>query len=257
MNGKKIVSLIIDDEASSQENISILLGKYCPQILIAGTAANLDDAEKIILKEKPQLVFLDIQLGTQTAFSLLRKLKAINFEIIFITAHHNYAVKAFNFAAVDYLLKPIDIDKLIKAVDNAIDKIGSKTMHISMEVMMQQFKNLNQRQQKIGLATSSGYEMVYINEIMYCIANGSYTDFFFESGEKLTVSKNLKYYENLLLDYNFLRSHNKALVNPSFIKRIERTGGGSLLMEDGKILPVSKAKRKELEDKIKDNKRLI
>lgn len=257
MNTNKIISLIIDDEANSQENILILLNKYCPQISVAGIADNLDDAERLILQHNPQLVFLDIQLGATTAFSLLERLKAINFEIIFITAHHNFAIKAFNFAAVDYLLKPVDISKLIKAVDNAVEKIGSRTIHNSMEVMMQQLKSFNRNQQKIGLATSAGYEMVYINEIMYCMANGSYTDFFFESGEKLTVSKNLKYYENLLLDFDFLRSHNTALVNLYFIKRIDRTDGGGLLMENGALLPVSKTKRKELEDRIKDNKRLI
>jgi len=257
MNEKQIISLIIDDEANSRENISILLSKYCPQVVVAGTADNLDVAEELIEKFKPQLVFLDIQLGAKTAFSLLEKFKIINFEIIFITAHDNYAVRAFNFAAVDYLLKPIDIDKLLKAVENASGKIGNKTIRHSMAEMMQQFKNFNNSQQKVGLATSTGYEMVYIKEIMYCLANGSYTDFFFQSGEKLTVSKNLKYYENLLIGYNFLRSHNTALVNLSFIKRIERTDGGSLLMENGTLLPVSKTKRKELEDKIKDNKRLI
>lgn len=257
MDENKITSLIIDDEANSQENIFILLNKYCPQVSVVGIAGNLEAAEKLILEHNPQLVFLDIQLGATTAFSLLEKLKSINFEIIFITAHHDFAVKAFNFAALDYLLKPVDISKLIKAVDNAVAKIGSRTIHNSMEVMMQQLKNFNRNQQKIGLATSAGYEMVYINEIMYCMANGSYTDFYFQSGEKLTVSKNLKYYENLLHDYDFLRSHNTALVNLFFIKRIDRTDGGGLLMENGTLLPVSKTKRKELEDRIKENKRLI
>lgn len=257
MNDNQITSLIIDDEANSRENILILLNKYCPKIFVAGTADNLDSAVELVLKHKPQLVFLDIQLGANTAFTLLKKLESINFEVIFITAHHKFAVEAFNFDAVDYLLKPIDISKLVKAVDNAVDKINNKTIHNSMEVMMQQLKSFNRSQQKIGLATSAGYEMVYISEVMYCMANGSYTDFFFQSGEKLTVSKNLKYYENLLIDYNFLRSHNTALVNPSYIKRIDRTDGGSLLMENGTLLPVSKTKRKELEDRIKDNKRLI
>jgi len=210
MNKSKITSLIVDDEANSRENILILLNKYCPQVLVAGTADNLEDAEELIGEVNPQLVFLDIQLGAKTAFTLLEKLKTVNFEIIFITAHNKFAVEAFNFSAIDYLLKPIDIDKLVKAVDNATSKIGSKTIHNSMEVMMQHLKSFNRSQQKIGLATSAGYEMVYISEIMYCMANGSYTDFFFESGEKLTVSKNLKYYEKLLSDYNFLRSHNTA-----------------------------------------------
>ena len=257
MSENRITSLIIDDEANSQENILILLNKYCPQVSVVGIGSNIETAEKLILEHNPQLVFLDIQLGGTTAFTLLEKLKSINFEIIFITAYNDFAVRAFNFAALDYLLKPVDISKLIKAVDNAVAKIGTSSIYDSMEVMMQQLKHFNRTQQKIGLATSAGYEMVYINEIMYCMASGSYTDFYFQSGEKLTVSKNLKYYENLLQDYDFLRSHNTALVNLFYIKRIDRTDGGSLLMENGTLLPVSKTKRKELEDRIKDNKRLI
>lgn len=257
MNPLKITSLIVDDEANSQENIEIILRKFCPQILISGTASTLSEAEKMIKKHKPQLVFLDIQLGAENAFTLLKRMHPVNFEIIFITAYNDHAVKAFDVMAVDYLLKPIDFEPLVKAVEKAEVRIKNKEIRYSMDEVIQQVKNINRSKHKIGLATAAGYEMVYITNIAYCLANGSYTDFFFTSGEKLTVSKNLKYYENILVDYGFLRSHNTSLVNLAYVRRIDRTDGGGLLMEDGELLPVSKLKRREMEERIKENKRLL
>lgn len=257
MNDTKIASLIIDDEANGRENLGILLKGYHPRIEIIGTAANVNDAEKLIIKKEPQLVFLDIQLGAETAFTLLNRLPNPSFEIIFVTAHEDYAMRAFEFMAIDYLLKPIGIDKLEKAVINAMERIDNKTMHISMEEMMLHVRNFNRNQHKIALSTQTGYEMVYIREVMYCQSEGSYTRFLFTSGDELLVSKNLKYYENLLSEYGFSRSHNTTLVNLLYVKRLERSAGGYLVMENNKTLPVSKSKRQELESLIKEQRRLI
>lgn len=252
-----ISSIIVDDEANGQENASFLLQEYHPRIKIVGMATSVQDAEQLIRKLQPQLVFLDIQLGAETVFSLLRRLETINFEIIFITAHENFALRAFEFMAIDYLLKPIEIDKLNKAVNSAIERIDNKAIHVSIEEMMLHVQNFNRKQHKIALSTQSGYDMVYIREIMYCLSEGSYTEFHFVSGENLLVSKNLKYYESLLKDYGFSRSHNTALVNLSYVKRIDRSEGGHLVMEDDAVLPISKSKRQELEALIKYNRRLI
>ncbi|MEM1357695.1 MAG: LytTR family DNA-binding domain-containing protein [Bacteroidota bacterium] len=257
MDQLTIKSLVVDDEANSRENISILLGQFCPNVEVAGVAANIVEAEKLIFQQRPDLVFLDIQLGSETVFSLLTKLGKVDFEIIFITAHDHYALKAFEFMAVDYLLKPIEIPHLIKAVNNATSRIGNKSLHLSMEQMMMHVQNFNRGQHKVALATGKGYEMVYISEIMYCLADGSYTHFHFKSGEELVVSKNLKYYENLLDGYGFIRCHNTALVNLRYVKTIERSSGGAIVMEDNRSLPVSKLKRQELEARIKDQRRLI
>lgn len=257
MKPLKITSVVIDDEANSQENILYLLDKYCPSIEMVGVANDVNSGQQIIEHYKPQLVFLDIQLGAETAFTLLENLSEIKFEIIFITAYDNFAIRAFDFMAIDYLLKPIDIKKLVNAVENATKRIGSKSFHVSMEEVVQQVRNFNRSQHKIALSTENGYEMVYVNEIIYCIASGSYTDFYFRSGATITVSKNLKYYENLMSEYGFFRSHVSSLINMLYVKRIDRTNGGSLVMEDDRVLPVSRAKRKELEALIKDNRRLI
>ncbi|MEL6357479.1 MAG: response regulator transcription factor [Bacteroidota bacterium] len=254
---QRISSLIVDDEASSRENTSMLLEQFCPNVEVIGIAGNIRTAEQMMEEKEPQLVFLDIQLGSETAFSLLKNLKEINFEIIFITAHDHYALKAFEFMAVDYLLKPIEIAQLIRAVNNAADRISSKSLHLSLEQMMMHVEDFNRSRHKIALATVRGYEMVYISDIMYCLADGSYTHFYFRKSEPLIVSKNLKFYENLLEGYGFVRSHNTVLVNLHYVKTVERTQGGALVMEDGKYLAVSKTKRQELERRIKDLKRLI
>ncbi|MEM9261314.1 MAG: LytTR family DNA-binding domain-containing protein, partial [Bacteroidota bacterium] len=155
------------------------------------------------------------------------------------------------------LLKPIEIPHLIKAVNNATARISDKSLHLSIENMMMHVQNFNRGQHKVALATGKGYEMVYISEIMYCLADGSYTHFHFKSGEELVVSKNLKYYENLLDGYGFIRCHNTTLVNLRYVKTIERSSGGAIVMEDNRSLPVSKLKRQELEARIKDHRRLI
>ncbi|MEM7575350.1 MAG: LytTR family DNA-binding domain-containing protein [Bacteroidota bacterium] len=254
---KKIPSLIIDDEASSRENISMLLEQFCPEVALVGMASNVREAEQQIKALQPAIVFLDIQLGTETAFSLLKRLGNIDFAIIFITAYDHFAIKAFKFMAVDYLLKPIEIPQLIRAAGNAVKQVADRSLHLSLDQMMMQVEDFNRSRHKLALATGKGYEMVYIQDIMYCLANGSYTHFFFKHEEPLLVSKNLKYYENLLGEYGFLRTHNTALVNLQYVKTIERVNGGSLVMEDQRSLPVSKAKRMELEGRIKEIRRLI
>lgn len=257
MSFEKITAVVVDDEESCRENLMLLLERYCPRVEIVSTAATLNDAAVQILRHEPLLVFLDINLGAENAFTLLEQLEPLKFEVIFTTAHHGYAIKAFNVKAIDYLLKPIELEALITAVEKATERIQSKELRNSMDEVIEQVQSINRNKHKIGLATASGYEMVYIKDIAYCLASGSYTEFVFTSGEKLTVSKNLKYYENALTDYGFLRSHNTALVNLAYIKRIERVDGGGLVMEDGNFLPVSRQKRKEMEEKIKENRRLL
>jgi two-component system LytT family response regulator len=255
--GTIVTSIIVDDEANSRENTSMLLEQFCPNVRVVGMADDITTAEKLIESHNPQLVFLDIQLGTEVVFSLLTKLKEVNFEIIFITAHNHYALKAFEFMAVDYLLKPVDISHLVKAVTNASMRIENKTLHLSIEQMMMHVKGFNRTQHKVALSTGKGYEMVYIKDIMYCLAGGSYTHFHFKDGTEKVVSKNLKYYENLLDGYEFVRTHNTTLVNLQYVKTIERINGGAIVMEGDKILSVSKVKRQQLEGKIKENRRLL
>ncbi|MEO0471498.1 MAG: LytTR family DNA-binding domain-containing protein, partial [Bacteroidota bacterium] len=206
---------------------------------------------------KPDLVFLDIQIGSQTIFELLHKLDSLNFEIIFVSAYEHFALKAFQFMASDYLLKPIDIPKLQAAVEKASTNVNNRSIHTHLQQMMLNLQSIHQEQHKIALATLDGYELVYVRSIIYCLADGSYTHVHFNDGSKLTVSRNLKHYERMLSEYGFMRVHQSALINLRLIRKVVRASGGSLVMEDGHHVPISKSKRMELEEAIKANRRLI
>ncbi|MBC6995644.1 LytTR family DNA-binding domain-containing protein [Neolewinella lacunae] len=253
----KFNAIVIEDEKSEQDILITLLQKHCPEIKLLGVGSSVGEADELIRNLQPQLVFLDIQLGDETAFTLLSQLEAISFEIIFVTAHDQYALQAFEYMAVDYLLKPIDVNKFIRAVNSAKVKIEGKFIHASMGEMLSHVRTFNRNQHKIALSTSSGYELVPVKDIMYCLADGSYTHFFCVGREPIMVSKNLKHYETLLADYAFSRIHPTALVNLFYVKKIDRSEGGSLVMEDERTLPISKAKRQELEASIKENHRLV
>lgn len=251
-----LTCVIIDDEENARENLTILLHEFLPNIEIIGEADSVESGTALLENQNPDIVFLDIQLGAKTAFELLDQLSGNNFQLIFVTAFDNYAIKAFELMALDYLLKPIEINKLIKSVEKAKIRAESKHSNIRLESLIQNFKNIPDDKQKIALATSEGYEMIYIDHITYCTADGSYTQFHFINQPTKIVSKNLKYYENLLSEYNFFRSHSSCLVNKSYIQMVGKTQGGFLKMEDGKILPISKSTRLILENQIKSTNKI-
>lgn len=252
----KLTSVIIDDEANARENIAILLQDFFPNISIIGEADSVPSGIDLLENTNPDIVFLDIQLGARTAFELLDQIANRDFQFIFITAFDSYAIKAFELMALDYLLKPIEISKLVKAIEKAKVTKSANRSNDRLENLIQNLKQTPESKQKIALATSEGYEMIYIDQILYCIADGSYTHFHFKEMPKKVVSKNLKYYENLLSEYNFIRSHSSCLVNKSYIQTIGKTQGGFLKMEDGKVLPISKHSRSLLENQIKATNRL-
>lgn len=252
-----IRSVIIDDEANARENLHLLINEFCEEIIICGEANSIHAGLTLIHEEKPQLLFLDIQLGSQTVFKLLEQLNQSDFQIIFVTAHDHFALKAIEFSAIDYLLKPVEIPKLLKAVDKVKKRLQSSILDQRIENLFQNLNSNTNRDHKIALTTSEGYEMIYVSDIMYCIADGSYTHFHFKDKNSLIVSKNLKHYQGLLEEYSFSRCHNSCLVNLSYIKTIGKSQGGFIKMEDGKILPISKNARIKLETRIKASNRLI
>ena len=250
-------ALIVDDEPRGRENLKLLLRDFCPQVNILGAVADLEQAKDHYYRLKPDVLFLDIQIGTRTVFELLRELPGIVSEIIFVTAYDEYALKAFKFMALDYLLKPIDIARLIQAVERAAGRVGSRSTGSRYEQLMLNLRTANRGQHKVAFATSEGYELVSVNDILFCKADGSYTHVHFTNGETLLVSRNLKYYEGLLAGYNFYRSHLSYLINLSHVRRVDRTQGGSIVMVNMRELPITKDKRKELEVLIKRKGRLI
>ncbi len=242
----KMKTILVDDEINSRETLALLLGQYCSEVEVVGTASNLNEAEALLEALKPSLVFLDIQIGTQTIFELLNRLPSIDFEIIFISAYENYAIKAIRFMAIDYLLKPINIQQLTEAVQRAYARGQQRNSQVQLEALMGNLQQRDGSQHRIALATADSYELVQVDEVLYCLAEGSYTRFILKNGEELFVSRHLKYYEQLLNEYNFYRSHQSCLLNLQHIKRVLRSDGGMVEMTDGKQLPISRNRKTNL-----------
>ncbi len=236
-------AVLIDDEISNLENLEALLEKHCPQVRIASTAQTVDAAVDAIVKYSPDLVFLDIQMGKQTGFDVLRLLPERNFEVIFVTAYDHYGIQAVKFAALDYLLKPIDIEELTISVNKAKQKITKQTQSLQLDFLMQQLKMSDLRGNKIALPMQGEIRYVPLSEIVRCEADNTYTHFYLSSDEKLLVSKSLKEYADLLQPNGFLRTHQSHLVNPKYVKSWLKEDGGVLLLISGEKIPVSKPNR--------------
>jgi len=233
-------AVLIDDEISNLENLQTLLEKHCPQVTITTTAQSISDAVDAIKKHLPDLVFLDIQMGEKTGFDVLKLLPSRNFEVIFVTAYDQYGIQAVKFAALDYLLKPIDIEELINAVNKAEYKLTTQIQNSQLDFLLQQLKRPETNITKIALQMQSEIRYVSLSEIIRCEADNTYTHFFLSSDEKILVSKSLKEYADLLRSNGFLRTHRSHLVNPKYVKSWLKEDGGILLLISGEKIPISK-----------------
>lgn len=235
-----IRAILIDDEIFNLENLRTLLEKHCPQVTIIATAQNIDDALDAVVKHSPNLLFLDIQMGNKTGFDVLKQLPTRNFEVIFVTAFDQYGIQAVKFAALDYLLKPIDIEELILAVNKAENKLSTQVQTSQLDFLLQQLKKSETKVSKIALQMQGEIRYVNLSEIIRCEADNTYTHFFLSNDEKILVSKSLKEYADLLRPNGFLRCHQSHLVNPDYVKSLLKEDGGVLLLLSGEKIPISK-----------------
>jgi two-component system LytT family response regulator len=243
-------SIIVDDEFKSRESLKALVEKFCEDIQVAAVCQNGDEAIKAINEHKPDVVFLDIQLQRETGFDILEKLDKIDFEIVFTTAFSEFAVRAFKFAAIDYLLKPVDIADLRKAIEKARKKIVGNISE-RMTQLAQTIKGNTFKHSRLAVPSSDGLVFVSVDGIMYCEASGNYTNIHMGDGRKFVVSRTLKDYEEMLEDLDFFRIHNSYLINLNLIKKYIRGEGGQVVMTNDQALDVSKAKKKGFLEKIK------
>jgi len=240
----RIRAIIVDDEENNRENLQSLISEYCENVEVVGQASSVDNAFKLIGSQKPDLVFLDIKMPEKDGFKLLESLNEVNFEVIIVTAYNKYAIKAIKFCAVDYLLKPIDIVELTNAVESVSGRIKHKLENERLRQLTNFFQNRTPT--KIGLASQQRVDFVEISNIYRCESDDNYTHFFLNNGEKMTVSKTLKEFEELLMDYGFIRIHQSHLVNSSHIKSYQKSDGGYITMNDGSVIPISRTKRNEI-----------
>jgi len=236
-------AILIDDEQANLENLQVLLIRHCPEVKVVATANNINDAFEQINLHRPDLVFLDIQLGKTTGFDLLNKLEEKTFEVIFVTAYNNYGIQAVKFAALDYLLKPVDPDELVLAVSKAEKRIASKIGSEQINFLLNQFQRIEPKVRKIALPQLNEIRYVSVDEIVRCVADNTYTYFYLLSGEKILISSPLKEYSDLLKPEGFVRTHQSHLVNPKFVKSWLKEDGGILLMNNDDKIPVSKPNR--------------
>lgn len=236
-------ALIVDDEKKSRESLKILLEDFCDNIEVAGLASSVDEAYNLIQSSAPEIVFLDIQINRETGFDLLNKLRNIDFEVVFTTAFSEYAIEAIKFSAIDYLLKPINIDQLKGAVDKAESKVKNFSFREKLDYLLHNFKSESSENFKLVLPTSDGLMFINFKDILYCEASSNYTIFHMRDGKKYIVSKTLKEYEDILANYNFFRIHNSFLVNLREIKKYVKGEGGHVVMTNEQMLDVSKRKK--------------
>jgi len=237
--------VIVDDELKSRESIKILLEEFCQNAQVCATCQNVKEAIAAIQEHSPDVVFLDIQMQRETGFDLLEQLKNIEFEVVFTTAYSEYAIKAFKFSAIDYLLKPVDIGELQRALEKVEKKLNGK-ISPRLEQLLGNLKATPSHSQdvKITLPSSDGLIFVKLTDIMYCEASSNYTFIHTQDGKKHVVSRTLKEYEDLLVDHDFFRIHNSFLVNIKTIKKYVRGEGGYVVLNNDVSLDVSK-RRKE------------
>ncbi|MET4081005.1 two-component system LytT family response regulator [Pedobacter sp. UYP30] len=226
-------AILVDDERENLDNLQILLEKYCPQVKVIGCAQQLDQAEKLIKLHQPDLLFLDIQMGRNTGFDLLNKLDEKLFEVIFVTAYDQYGIQAIKFAALDYLLKPVNIAELTAAVAKADIRIKDKMQYHQLSFLLNELKNAKTNLPKIALPQQNEITYVLVKDIIRCEADNTYTFFYLANGDRVLVSKPLKEYADLLKVHGFLRVHRSHLVNPSLVKSWLKEDGGTLLMNNG------------------------
>lgn len=241
-----ISTIIVDDEPRGLNTLKKLLQEYCPELTILAECADADAAKRQIILLEPQLVFLDISLPGKTSFDMLAELDKINFEIIFVTAHNQYTQQAFQYSAVDYLVKPIDEDLLDDAVKRAVKRIETNNIRDNFSALLYNLKKTNlHHEMKLCIASLKGFRVVEVKDILYCEASGSYTNFHFLNGQHLVSAKQLHEYEELLFDAGFERIHKSFLINLRHINEYIRGEGGSVILINGKEIEVSR-RRKEI-----------
>ena len=237
-------AVIIDDTKANRDTLEVLIEKYCPELKIVGKAANIEEAELVLENKQPELVFLDIEMAGGTGFDLLERLDEINFDVIFVTAYDKYAIRAFKFSAIDYLLKPINIRDLI----HAVNKVTTKERFYSGNDLKEVIRNMQgatSENKKLAIASHQGLDFVPIQNLIRCEADGKYTLCVLKNGKRILSSKNLKEFETILSGENFYRVHHSHLINMGHIKHYVKQDGGCLIMINDDKIGIAQRKKED------------
>lgn len=238
-----IRTIIVEDEKKSQELLKKLVEKNFPQLQVVGAADGVEQGVQLIRNENPDLILLDISMPDGTGFDLLEKISDKKADIIFITASDKFAIRAIKYSALDYILKPVDIEELKVAVHKIIDKKASLSNQDSLKFLLENIRKSDDQYSKISLHTGNAYEIVNVKDIIRCEADGNYTSFILTNNKKHVVSTGLKYYEDILPPDSFIRVHHHQLINISHVVRFLKEDGGYAIMSDNSKVEISRRKK--------------
>ncbi|HEU0137238.1 MAG TPA: LytTR family DNA-binding domain-containing protein [Flavobacterium sp.] len=250
-----ITALLIDDDKHLRTGLKALLDRYTNDILIIGEAESVKTGIIAIEKLRPQVIFLDIHLSDGTGFDILEKLVLsngkINAHIVFITAHEKYAVKAFKFSALDFILKPVDPEELQNTITKIKDAVGKTNSFEHIDLLLENIRKKVDNYKRIALSTNDGIHLFDVADIIRCEAKVNYTQFFIKNHKPVLISKTLKEYEELLSEHGFERIHQSHLINLSYLKSYIKTDGGYVIMADNTNIPLAQSKKDKLQELIK------
>ena len=238
-------TLIIDDEKSGREIVTNLLTQYCPNISIIGEAESVQSGILAINQLKPQLVMLDVNMQDGTGFDLLKQVQQKDFKVIFVTAFQDYAIKAFQFSAIDYLLKPVSVDNLINAVNKAEEQIERGDLELKLSSLLMNINQTSVEPKKIILKTAERIYAVDLKDIVRCESHDSYTQFYLSDGKKILVSRQLKEFDEMLNGNPFIRIHQSHLINLKYFDYFEKSDD-KVFMKDKSSVPVATRKKEQL-----------
>ncbi len=250
-----ITALLIDDDANLRSGLKTMLARYAPEIHILGEADSVESGVRAIDAARPQVVFLDIQMGDGTGFDILEQLAMrhgkIQSHIVFITAHEQYAIKAFRFSALDFLLKPVDPEELGKVIGKIKNAVNANRDYAHIDLLLENIRKKVDHFKRIALSTAEGIHLFDIADIIRCESEDNYTKFYIRNNKPLLISKTLKEYEELLAEHGFERIHQSHLINLAYLKSYIRKDGGYVVMSDNSHLPISQRKKDRLQELLK------
>jgi len=235
--------LIVDNEPNLRAGLKALLTAYCPEIDFIDEADGVQTGLEKVKTFLPDIVLLDVEMDDGTGFDLMQQISNPGFQLIFVTAHNKYAIDAFRFSAIDYLLKPVDPEALQKSIEKAMAQVRSRNLGSQIEFLLRQLNGKHEQDKRIVLKDIDNVYYVKINDILFCESEGTYTRFYLTGHNPILVSKNLKEYESILEPLGFLRTHHSYLANPGKIDMYDKTDGGALILEGGHSIPVSQRKK--------------
>lgn len=246
-----IKAILIDDDVNLREGLNGLLSLYAPDIDIIGEADSVESGVEIVNKLNPQVIFLDIQMNDGTGFDMLEKLSEINgkvtYHVVFITAYEHYAIKAFRFSALDFLLKPVAPDDLEKVIDKIRNVLEKDNDYSHIDLLLENIRKKADNFKRIALSNSDGIHLLDISDIIRCESDDNYTKFFIKNRKPILISKTLKEYEELLTEHDFVRIHQSHLINLDYVKSYVKKENGFVLMADDTQLPISQRKKEQLQ----------